>query len=65
MTAPGSREEAEDRDAADPIAPLRGEFAIGDAEPIYLDGNSLGRQPLAAAGRMATALDEWRGRLVG
>ncbi len=65
VTVPQSREEAEDRDAGDPVAALRYEFELADGEPIYLDGNSLGRQPRAAAGRVAAALGEWRTRLVG
>jgi kynureninase len=53
-------------DAADPLAEYRERFAI-PAEPglIYLDGNSLGRLPLATRDRLRAALDEeWAGDLV-
>lgn len=59
-----SREQAEALDAADPIGFLRTEFVGGDGGPIYLDGNSLGRQPRATAGRLAAAVAEWSDRLV-
>ncbi len=39
------RAEAERRDAADPLRDLRAAFEIASPEPIYLDGNSLGRLP--------------------
>ncbi|BCL17855.1 kynureninase [Micromonospora sagamiensis] len=42
-----SRQAAEERDAADPLAGLRDRFVITDPELIYLDGNSLGRLPAA------------------
>lgn len=39
------RAHAETRDAADPLARWRNEFVTGDADLVYLDGNSLGRTP--------------------
>jgi kynureninase len=36
---------ASELDAADPLASFRERFVIGNAELIYLDGNSLGRLP--------------------
>ena len=36
---------AERLDADDPLRGLRAAFEIADPEPIYLDGNSLGRLP--------------------
>ena len=51
-------------DAADPLAHFRERFAIADPELIYLDGNSLGRLPLATRDRLATLVEEWGTRLV-
>ncbi|NUR71830.1 MAG: aminotransferase class V-fold PLP-dependent enzyme [Hamadaea sp.] len=47
-------------DAADPLAEYRARFFYPDAEPdlIYLDGNSLGRPPLATRDRLRKLLDE-------
>jgi len=56
------------RDAADPLAPMRAQFAMdrADAEGvIYLDGNSLGALPAATARRVATVVeDEWGAGLI-
>ncbi|GAB3627381.1 kynureninase [Pandoraea terrae] len=47
------------RDTADPLAPLRDQFALPEGV-IYLDGNSLGAQPKAAAQRAREViLGEW------
>ncbi len=50
-------------DSADPLAPLRAEFALTgvDAERlIYLDGNSLGVLPASVSDRIRTVIDdEW------
>ena len=54
---------AEERDRADPLAAFRGRFAIDDAG-LYMDGNSLGRPPLATEARVATALAAWRRDLI-
>jgi kynureninase len=52
-------------DAADPLAPFRQRFVIPDPDLVYLDGNSLGRPPLAALGRLArVAAEEWAGQLI-
>jgi kynureninase len=52
-------------DAADPLASFRDRFAIPDPGLIYLDGNSLGRPPLAALERLAhVAGQEWAGELI-
>ena len=54
-----TREECLSRDAADPLAPLREQFAL-PADVIYLDGNSLGVLPRATAGRAQQVIhDEW------
>jgi kynureninase len=46
------REDALALDAADPLGPMRDRFVIADADLIYLDGNSLGRLPVAAEGAL-------------
>src|SRR5579863_6810199 len=61
-----TREEAAAMDRADPLAAFRDEFLIGGGEDvIYLDGNSLGRPPRAAAAALADAVAAgWGGRLI-
>jgi kynureninase len=54
-------------DAADPLSHLRDRFVIdhdprGDPEPIYLDGNSLGRLSTATRRRLAEVVDDEWGR---
>ncbi|MEQ7874906.1 kynureninase [Sphingomonas sp. ASV193] len=45
-------------DAADPLGFARGRFAVPDG--VYLDGNSLGMRPRAAAARVAATVErEW------
>ena len=51
-------------DAADPLAAFRDRFVLGDGGRIYVDGNSLGRLPLAARERVARLVEEWGDRLV-
>ncbi|MDQ3127716.1 MAG: kynureninase [Chloroflexota bacterium] len=52
-------------DAADPLEPFRRRFVIPDRRIVYLDGNSLGRPPLAALERLGrVAAEEWAGRLI-
>ncbi len=58
------REEALTLDAGDPLARFREQFVTGDEPRIYLDGNSLGRLPLATRARLAAFVDEWSERLV-
>jgi kynureninase len=58
-----TRDECLARDAADPLALLRGQFAVErlDREGlIYLDGNSLGVLPIATGTRLRQVVeDEW------
>lgn len=52
------------RDAADPLAPLRDQFALPHGV-IYLDGNSLGARPAAALGRAQEVIrQEWGSDLI-
>ena len=56
-------EDAQARDAADPLRPLRARFALPRARsgaPLtYLCGHSLGLQPLAARTLIEQELDDW------
>lgn len=64
MIDPSRRAVFEALDAADPLAPLRAEFALTEGK-IYLDGNSLGAPTHAALRALRTAAeDEWRGQLI-
>ena len=56
---------ARELDAADPLTAFRARFAIADPDLIYLDGNSLGRLPLATAERLDEVIGhEWGDRLI-
>ena len=52
-------------DEADPLARFRERFVQDDTPRIYLDGNSLGRMPIATAGRIEAMLRAWASELVG
>jgi kynureninase len=58
------RERAEHLDRSDPLAPFRDRFVIDDPETIYLDGNSLGRLPVATREWLAVIVERWGSRLV-
>lgn len=59
------RSEAERRDAADPLHPLREQVVDADPDLLYLDGNSLGRLPRRTVARLERVVrDEWGGELV-
>lgn len=52
-------------DAADELAGFRDQFVITDPGTIYLDGNSLGRLPIATRARLHHVIDvEWGGELI-
>lgn len=52
-------------DGADPLARFRDRFMMDDGLVAYLDGNSLGRLPIATAERLAAFVtQEWGGRLI-
>ena len=62
---PLSRDTAAALDAADPLAPLRGLFALPTGL-IYLDGNSLGALPRATSGRLREVVErQWGQGLIG
>jgi len=50
-------------DLADPLAPYRSQFTV--AEPIYLDGNSLGCPSTSVTEGLAAAVRDWSENLVG
>ena len=58
------RARAERLDAADPLAHFRSRFVIDDPDLLYLDGNSLGRLPIATRERLRAAVDQWGSELV-
>jgi kynureninase len=58
------RAHAERLDAADPLAGFRDRFVIEDPGTIYLDGNSLGRLPVATRERLSRLVDQWGTELV-
>jgi kynureninase len=59
-----TREDVQQLDARDPLAPFRERFVIADEHRLYFDGNSLGRLPKAAGERLHRAIDEWGERIV-
>ena len=64
MTTPATRADCLALDAADPLAPLRAEFALPEGT-LYLDGNSLGVLPRATAARVAQVVtQEWGADLI-
>jgi kynureninase len=64
VTAP-TRSDALALDAADELAPFVERFVVADPQLCYLDGNSLGRLPVAVASRLADAVQaEWGTELV-
>ena len=59
-----SLKDCQQRDAQDPLRPLRDQFSIPDGV-IYLDGNSLGVLPKTAAARVAEVVtQEWGSGLI-
>jgi kynureninase len=62
---PTTRETALALDAADPLAKYKSAFQISDPDLCYLDGNSLGRMPLASVKAVNDFLtQEWGVELV-
>jgi kynureninase len=64
MTSQTTREHALALDCGDPLAPLRDQFSL-PPDVIYLDGNSLGATPAAAAMRAQQVIrNEWAHDLI-
>ncbi|MBQ0958891.1 kynureninase [Ideonella sp. 4Y11] len=64
MTEPITRADCAARDAADPLAPLRAQFALPEGVN-YLDGNSLGVLPVTTAARVQQVVtEEWGSGLI-
>ncbi len=62
MTERLDREDAEELDRADPLAGFRDRFVRPEPELRYLDGNSLGRLPVATVQRLSQVVTEEWGR---
>jgi kynureninase len=61
----GERARADALDASDPLAGFRGRFVVTEPSVIYLDGNSLGRLPLATVERVRQVMERgWGDRLI-
>jgi kynureninase len=59
-----SRQAAQQLDLEDPLAGFRSRF-VGDADQrLYMDGNSMGRQPKEAEALVGQALAAWRDQLI-
>ncbi|MCL7929512.1 kynureninase [Halomonas llamarensis] len=56
-------ESVSELDRHDPLAPFKARFALPEGV-LYLDGNSLGAQPLAARDALAATRDQWRDELI-
>jgi len=60
-----TREQAAALDSTSPLAGFRERFSIPDQKLVYLNGNSLGRLPLATADRLRRLIhEEWAAGLV-
>ena len=59
------RAQAQRLDAEDALAPFGERFVVDDPDTIYLDGNSLGRLPVATRERLSELVSQWGAELVG
>ena len=60
-----ARDKASNLDSQDPLAGFCDRFVIDDPDLIYMDGNSLGRLPVATRQRLQQVIDhEWGHRLI-
>ncbi len=60
-----NRDRADELDQADPLREFAGRFVNTDPNVVYLDGNSLGRQPQAAGMMVTEAMKRWGEEVVG
>ncbi len=62
---PAAEVDPAELDRADPLRHFRARFATAPGDPIYLDGNSLGRLPLETPRRVADIIERgWGERLI-
>ena len=59
-----ARDDAVALDEADPLRAFRDRFVDADPSRLYLDGNSLGRLPVATRDRLAATVEQWGSQLV-
>jgi kynureninase len=59
------RAAAEDMDRADGLGPFRSRFPTDDHDPIYMDGNSLGRLSFSVRQAIENGVTTWAERMVG
>ena len=55
---------AQELDQNDPLAHFRDEFVVTDKDLIYMDGNSLGRQPKRTIRLVDEMMEQWGDRLI-
>src|SRR3954471_18219396 len=59
-----TRAAADRMDREDPLAAFRARFVDMDDGALYMDGNSLGRQPRETRALVSRALDAWRDEMI-
>jgi kynureninase len=64
ISSPVTREMAQAMDRSDPLAGFRKRFLIDEQRPLYMDGNSMGRQPIVASALVMKALEAWQNDLI-
>ena len=64
ISSPFTREMAQAMDRSDPLAGFRNRFLIDEQRPLYMDGNSMGRQPIGASALVMKALEAWQNDLI-
>ncbi|WP_236551290.1 hypothetical protein [Billgrantia tianxiuensis] len=60
---PLTLDDVRELDRQDPLATFKSRFALPEGA-IYLDGNSLGAQPVAAAEAVEALMAQWRDSLI-